>query len=172
MVNHAFWPGSTLRRWLAIVCLWFSKLLTMVKIHNNLLLVNHAFGLTLTIFFPVKTMSCHCCAMLFKRLLSNYCHNMFNLMTIIYDIYIWYMIYIYDIYIYTNNIMIMIVYSSRIHHHFIIKNAWSFHDWLVKFYNLLNMFWPWSTIVSTHSELLGQFRESDLGCNTQYSMMT
>ena len=23
-----------------------------------------------------------------------------------------------------------------------------------------------------HSELLGQFRESDLGCNTQYSMMT
>ena len=26
--------------------------------------------------------------------------------------------------------------------------------------------------VDRHSELLGQFRESDLGCNTQYSMMT
>ena len=28
------------------------------------------------------------------------------------------------------------------------------------------------TLGELHSELLGQFRESDLGCNTQYSMMT
>ena len=66
-------------------------------------------------FFPVKTMSCHCCAILLKK---DHCQT------------------------------IVIVYSSRIHHHFINKIAWSFHDWLVKFCNLLIKFWPWSTMVN------------------------